>query len=300
MNGQPTMLLLRATWKDLNKLVAGALFEEFLPGGIGFESLATLGVIDNLASKDQIGCYVGGNSPKRVQPEMGSLVRTLQRTRAKDSIDYEIGGTTRQMGLAFDELDRRARAQLRMGYSPSSRSVEPQNGFAVMSLSVRELGGLGKPGQEVADFITRVAQTWLSLDKPLDLVATSGVEGGAFFPFTVPTRGPKFPYIYGAFWLTFLRREVVKVLGGDACVIANAPVQEVIAAGDGLLCRVGRTPADVSVDQWREWKNFLLPVLGGPKPWYTSEFLDVPWILPEDREALTHIPYVPPPPIARS
>ena len=292
------MLSLRATWKDLDKLDAGPLFEVFLPGGSGFEFLADLGVIDNLSSKGQIDCSVGGNTPRPVRADIASLTRALQRTRSKDSIDYVIGGTAAQIvGHDFNLKERREREQLLMIYSPSFRSAHPRVGLAIVSLYLRELGGLGKPGLEVADFVARLAQTWLSVDRPLDLEASSGVGGGVHEPFSTPIHGPQFPYVHGAFWLTFLRREVVKILGGEAYVIANAPVQEVIPVGGGLLCRVGPTPADVTVDQWRAWKNFLLPVLGGPKPWYLPEYLDVPWILPEDRESLTHIPYVPPPPI---
>lgn len=154
MNEKPTMLLLRATWKVLNKLDAGPLFEEFLPGGSGFELLARLGVIDNLSSKGQIDCTVGGSTPRSVRPDISALTRALERTVGKDDIQYDSGGTAVQMvGRPLDEHERLEYAQLRMFYSASSRAVEPQHRLAVLSLRVRELGGLGRPGRELADFI---------------------------------------------------------------------------------------------------------------------------------------------------
>jgi hypothetical protein len=136
---------------------------------------------------------------------------------------------------------------------------------------------------DLSEDLWDTAVSWLKLPGSLLLY---GATPDPLSLFGDVTR-PELPQVFSYHWMVYLRPDVLTLLGGINFVLADAPVErkqliDTAEGAQGVLCRVGVSPQDVSDDQWRAWRTFLLPVLGEINRHFDSG-TEFPRLIPEDR-----------------
>jgi hypothetical protein len=173
----------------------------------------------------------------------------------------------------------RACEHYRFGFYEIKSNGQSSIGFKAPDLEI------GKVSPVQAEDIWCWALECLKVRKVVTFSAGSPIS-------TSPYSGadPLSPIVSGYHWLQFLRPDVVERLGGAEAVLRDAPVERkqlvfTAEGAQGVLCRVAPSPHLGSDDDWRNWKEFLTPVLG---VFQTGDYtgISLSRLTPEDRALL--------------
>lgn len=252
------------------------LIEPFMPDGNQYETWKALGLISvGENSKKLWMLYSLSGQPKIVLGNRISSKVLFKNAARLDSTSFKI--LLHDWGLPGNNSDR---GQL------SAYSVDFWKQFsdaaAGVVIGVSEPEGIGCPSDNLSNFFLDLAEEWSTRFSPSQLFVECSDIAREIPTNNTPPSGRR-PWIPGYCWILLLPPGVVKVLGGVENVLREAPVadarQVVFGKGDvAILCRLGPKPGEIPEQRWREWKEYLQPVLG-EAAFPRKKF---PWILPED------------------
>ncbi len=252
------------------------LIEPFLPGGSQFEAWKVDGITPVEADSKKLRMlYALSGHPKEALGSRVSAKTLLKNIARLDDVYFNV--LLRDWGLPGNQSDRGTLSTYSVTYSKHDGKFP-----AGVLVGVSEGSEIGSPSQDLADYFFGLAAEWSTRFSPLQLFVECSDIAGEIPTNNIAPRDRR-PWIPGYCWILLLPPGVVKVLGGVENVLRQAPVadarQVVFGKGDvAILCRLGPKPGEIPEQRWREWKEYLQPVLG-EVAFPRKKF---PWILPED------------------
>jgi hypothetical protein len=144
---------------------------------------------------------------------------------------------------------------------------------------------IGQIESDLSEDMWDTALAWLLFPHAYELF---GGSPNCLHPFGNVAEHADLPIPGSYHWMVYLRPDVVEILGGLDRVVSDGPVErlQVIDTAEnekGVLCSVAESPHRATDDQWREWRNFLSPLLGPVNVHNQPLEIVFPRLTPEDR-----------------
>jgi hypothetical protein len=270
------MIAIRMRLARLDTKDGVSLIEPFLPAGSQFEAWKADGVTPVEADSKKLWMlYALSGNPKLALGSRVSVEPLFKNSARLDDVYFNV--LLHDHGHPDNQSHRGQRSTYSVVYSKHDGKIS-----AGVLVGVSEGSEIGSAPRDLSSYFFDLAAQWSMRFAPLQLcVECSDIAGEIPTHNTAPVTMRA--WVPGYCWILLLPPEVVAVLGGVERVLREAPVDDArqVVYGNGdvaVLCRVGIKPIEVPERRWREWKEYLQPVLGEvayPRKKY-------PWILPED------------------
>ncbi len=246
--------------------------EEFFPGGNSYQTWKTNGTLNFVESNCERMVYSVSGRPTLKFDRQISLRGAREKVLRLDDIYFDV----------FESRDDATAGTGRRNYFASF--VKPtRSALGGFTISIFDGTAVADPSPELTAFFLDLAIRWAEQYGP-DQLFIECVEFGGQHPTHSWPPLEKRAWVPGYCWILVLSPPVIKVLGGLARVLSEAPVwsaREIQfgAKGAAVLCQVARVPCEASEAQWSNWRSYLKPVLGQQNFFPRTAF---PWIDPQD------------------